>query len=231
MLILTAKRILVIDDAEDIREVAQVSLEMVGGWEVLTASSGREGVAKALAEQPDAILLDVMMPDQDGPTTFLQLQANNATQHIPVILLTAKALAGDRRMFADLGVVSVIAKPFEPMFLAAQVAEALGWEHEYEASLFSAPKCFEYLNAGRTKEIEALRAIASQYETPELINDGPQTAPSKHIIAQFPDYGKAKSAFGPQLAERIGLQVIRSKCSHFDKWLARLESLNGELII
>ncbi|MCC3434973.1 MAG: response regulator [Microcoleus sp. PH2017_40_RAT_O_B] len=128
MLILTAKRILVIDDAEDIREVAQVSLEVVGGWEVLTASSGREGVAKALAEQPDAILLDVMMPDQDGPTTFKQLQANDATHHIPVILLTAKALASDRRMFADLGVVSVIAKPFEPMALAAQVAEALGWQ-------------------------------------------------------------------------------------------------------
>ncbi|MEG4320565.1 MULTISPECIES: response regulator [unclassified Microcoleus] len=128
MLILNAKRILVIDDAEDIREVAQVSLEVVGGWEVLTASSGREGVAKALAEQPDAILLDVMMPDQDGPTTFKQLQANHATQHIPVILLTAKALASDRRMFADLGVVSVIAKPFEPMSLATQVAEALGWE-------------------------------------------------------------------------------------------------------
>jgi len=128
MLILTAKRILVIDDAEDIREVAQVSLEVVGGWEVLTASSGREGVAKALAEQPDAILLDVMMPDQDGPTTFKQLQANHATRHIPVILLTAKALASDRRMFADLGVMSVIAKPFEPMFLAAQVAEALGWD-------------------------------------------------------------------------------------------------------
>ncbi|MCC3416822.1 MAG: response regulator [Microcoleus sp. PH2017_29_MFU_D_A] len=128
MLILTAKRILVIDDAEDIREVAQVSLEVVGGWEVLTASSGREGMAKALAEQPDAILLDVMMPDQDGPTTFKQLQANHATQHIPVILLTAKALASDRRMFADLGVVSVIAKPFEPMALAAQVAEALGWQ-------------------------------------------------------------------------------------------------------
>jgi CheY-like chemotaxis protein len=128
MLILTAKRILVIDDAEDIREVAQVSLEVVGGWEVLTASSGREGMAKALAEQPDAILLDVMMPDQDGPTTFKQLQANHATQHIPVILLTAKALASDKRMFADLGVVSVIAKPFEPMSLAAQVAEALGWQ-------------------------------------------------------------------------------------------------------
>ena len=103
--------------------------------------------------------------------------------------------------------------------------------HEYEAYLFSDPTCFEYLDAGRTKEIEALQAIASQYETPESINDGPQTAPSKHIIAHFPDYGKAKSVFGPQLAKKIGLQVIRSKCSHFDKWLARLESLNGEGII
>ncbi|WP_341731568.1 response regulator [Microcoleus sp. EPA2] len=128
MFIVAAKRILIIDDAEDIREVAQVSLEVVGGWEVLTASSGIEGVAKAVAQQPDAILLDVMMPDQDGPTTFLQLQANSATQHIPVILLTAKALAGDRRMFADLGVVSVIAKPFEPMSLASQVAKVLGWD-------------------------------------------------------------------------------------------------------
>jgi CheY-like chemotaxis protein len=130
MLILNAKRILVIDDAEDIREVAQVSLEVVGGWEVLTASSGREGVAAALAEQPDAILLDVMMPDQDGPTTFRQLQANAATQHIPVILLTAKALASDRRMFAELGVASVIAKPFEPLSLASQVAQVLGWDRE-----------------------------------------------------------------------------------------------------
>lgn len=128
MFIVAAKRILIIDDAEDIREVAQISLEVVGGWEVLTASSGIEGVAKAVAQQPDAILLDVMMPDQDGPTTFLQLQANSATQHIPVILLTAKALAGDRRMFADLGVVSVIAKPFEPMSLASQVAKVLGWD-------------------------------------------------------------------------------------------------------
>ena len=130
MLISTAKRILVIDDAEDIREVAQISLQVVGGWEVLTASSGQEGVAKAIAEQPDAILLDVMMPDQDGPTTFQQLQANSATQHIPVILLTAKALASDRQMFADLGVVSIIAKPFEPMYLAGQVAQILGWDRE-----------------------------------------------------------------------------------------------------
>jgi hypothetical protein len=97
--------------------------------------------------------------------------------------------------------------------------------HEYEAYLFADPTCFEYLDARRTKEIEALKAIAEQYQTPELINDGQHTAPSKRIIAQFPDYGDAKSAFGSQLAERIGLQVIRSKCPHFNTWLSRLESL------
>ncbi|MBN3942295.1 DUF4276 family protein [Nostoc sp. NMS9] len=98
--------------------------------------------------------------------------------------------------------------------------------HEYEAYLFADPTCFEYLDAHCTKEIEALNAIANQYETPELINDGQQTAPSKRIIAKFPDYGKAKSAFGPQLAELIGLEVIRSRCPHFNTWLSRLESLN-----
>lgn len=125
---MTAKRILVIDDEEDIREVAQLSLEMVGGWEVLTASSGSEGIAKAEAEQPDAILLDVMMPDMDGPATFAQMQRRSSIQHIPVILLTAKVQATEQRRFAELGVAGIIAKPFDPMNLANQVAEVLGWK-------------------------------------------------------------------------------------------------------
>jgi CheY-like chemotaxis protein len=87
----TARRVLLVDDEDDIREVAQVSLEMTAGWEVLTAGSGNEGLATAAAEQPDAILLDMMMPDMDGPTTFQSLRANQSTQHIPVVLLTAKA--------------------------------------------------------------------------------------------------------------------------------------------
>ncbi|MBD1919950.1 response regulator [Microcoleus sp. FACHB-831] len=122
---MTAKRILVIDDEEDIREVAQLSLEMVGNWEVLTAGSGREGLAVAAAELPDAILLDVMMPDLDGPSTFEKLQENPRTRNIPVILLTAKMQAADRRRFERLGINGVIAKPFDPMTLAEQVAEAL----------------------------------------------------------------------------------------------------------
>jgi len=100
--------------------------------------------------------------------------------------------------------------------------------HEYEAYLFSDPTCFEYLSAESTQGIKTLQTIASQYQTPELINDGLQTAPSKRIIAQFPDYGKAKPTFGPQLAAKIGLQAIRDNCPHFNQWLSKLECLGGE---
>lgn len=124
---MTTKRILLIDDEADLREVAQLSLEIVGGWQVIEGSSGSEGLIKAEAEQPDAILLDLMMPGMDGFTTFERLQANNATKQIPVIFLTAKINSGDRSQFASLGVSGVIAKPFDPMSLAQQVAETLGW--------------------------------------------------------------------------------------------------------
>jgi hypothetical protein len=100
--------------------------------------------------------------------------------------------------------------------------------HEYEAYLFADPTCFSYLDAERKQELRVLQSIANQYQTPELINDGQQTAPSKRIMAQFPDYERAKSTFGPQLAEHIGLQVIRSKCPHFNKWLSHLESLDSK---
>jgi CheY-like chemotaxis protein len=121
------RRILLVDDEDDIREVAQLSLEMVGGYEVLTAGSGAEALRRAEAEGPDAILLDVMMPGMDGPTTFQSLRANPATAGIPVILLTAKVQAADRKRFEDLGVAGVLSKPFDPMLLAGEVASVLGW--------------------------------------------------------------------------------------------------------
>ncbi|NJR64839.1 MAG: response regulator [Leptolyngbyaceae cyanobacterium CRU_2_3] len=121
------KRILIIDDDTDILAVTQLALKSVGGWEVSMATSGQEGLVKALKEQPDAILLDVMMPDMDGIATFQALQADPATQAIPVILMTAKVQASERRRFAHLGVVSIIIKPFKAMKLPAQIAEVLGW--------------------------------------------------------------------------------------------------------
>lgn len=123
------KHILIIDDEDDIREVAQLTLEAVGGWQISTAASGSEGLKKAEAEQPDAILLDVMMPEMDGIATFNKLQANPHTENIPVVLLTAKVQSSDQRRFAELGITGVVPKPFDPMTLTDQVAEVLGWNY------------------------------------------------------------------------------------------------------
>jgi CheY-like chemotaxis protein len=121
------KRILVVDNEEYIQEVTKICLETVAGWEVTTAGSGVECVAKAETEQPDAILLDVMMPDMDGIATFEKLQANLETKQIPVIFLTAKIQASDRRRYSEQGIKDAIAKPFNPIELANQVAAILGW--------------------------------------------------------------------------------------------------------
>jgi len=122
------RRILIIDDEDDIREVAALSLEATAGWQILTASSGAEGIAIASAALPDAILMDVMMPGMDGPTTFRQMQLEPAISHIPVLLLTAKVQGTDQRRFADLGVAAVLFKPFDPLTLAQQISDVLGWK-------------------------------------------------------------------------------------------------------
>lgn len=122
------KKILVIDDESDIREVAKLCLEINSNWEVITADSGENGVATATTEQPDAILLDVMMPDMDGLATLLQLQDNGNTKDIPVILLTAKVQATQEYRYQNLGIAAVLAKPFDPVNLAAQIAQILNWK-------------------------------------------------------------------------------------------------------
>jgi CheY-like chemotaxis protein len=121
------RRILIIDDEEDIREVASLSLEATAGWQVVTASSGARGIELAKQHQPDAILMDVMMPGVDGPTTFKQMQQTPEISHIPVLLLTAKVQGVDKRRFADLGVAAVLFKPFDPLTLAEQITRALNW--------------------------------------------------------------------------------------------------------
>ena len=121
------RRILIIDDEDDIREVAALSLESVAGWSVSTACSGAEGIRTAHAEQPDAILMDVMMPSMDGPTTFREMQRFPEIATIPVVLLTAKVQGVDQRRFAGLGVAGVLFKPFDPLTLAEQMATTLGW--------------------------------------------------------------------------------------------------------
>lgn len=121
------RKLLVIDDEEDIREVAALTLELKEGWAVTAAGSGAEGISLARSDKPDAILLDVMMPDIDGPTTLRILRVFEDTKHIPVIFLTAKVQAADRRRYLDMGVNGVIAKPFDPLTLGRSICECLDW--------------------------------------------------------------------------------------------------------
>jgi CheY-like chemotaxis protein len=122
------KKILIVDDEERIRELVQACLEDLGGWETITAASGTECLTIAQTQPVDAILLDVSMPNMDGFAVYEQLQANSATQTIPVILLTAKVLPSDRANFAQMGITGVISKPFEPITISEEVANILGWD-------------------------------------------------------------------------------------------------------
>ncbi|MGB6300518.1 MAG: response regulator [Rivularia sp. (in: cyanobacteria)] len=127
---MTVKKILVVDNEEYIREVTKICLQTTAKWQVIIASSGTEGIQKAEIEKPDAILLDVMMPDMDGITTFKYLQENSTTKEIPVILLTAKVQNADRSRYNDLGIKAAIAKPFSPLTLAQEISQVLGWNSE-----------------------------------------------------------------------------------------------------
>jgi len=100
--------------------------------------------------------------------------------------------------------------------------------HEFEAYLFCDPTKFGDFYDHQENQITALKAIADGHVTPELIDDGQHSAPSKRIVAELPDYEDAKSVIGPQVAELIGLNVIRGKCPHFAAWLSRLEKLGGQ---
>jgi CheY-like chemotaxis protein len=126
------RTVLVIEDEDSVREVTQMSLELMSEWTVLTAASGRAGIQQARTSQPDLILLDVMMPDMDGPTTYQHLQEDPRTSKIPVILLTAKSHASERAQLAGLGVNGIITKPFDPVQLADQIMQILGWTDPVE---------------------------------------------------------------------------------------------------
>ena len=122
---MATKRILIIDDDADIREATQLCLEITGHWDVLKASNGQEGIAIAQSEKPDVILLDIMMPGMDGLAILQKLQANPKTQQIPIIILTAKAQSHEQEYFGQLKVLSVIAKPYDPMTISDQIFSVL----------------------------------------------------------------------------------------------------------
>lgn len=120
------KRIFYVEDEPDILEVAKIALGDIGGFEVGGASSGREALALLEAFGPDLILLDVMMPGMDGPTTLRELRKIPAFADTPVIFMTAKVQPKEIEHFKAIGALEVIAKPFDPMALAGQLSRL--WE-------------------------------------------------------------------------------------------------------
>jgi two-component system, OmpR family, response regulator len=115
------KTILYVDDEPDIREVVQMSLSLVPGLDVQTCDSGERALQLLPELQPDLLLLDVMMPGMDGPSTLLKLRTMPGLDRIPVVFMTAKAMPQEVARFRELGAVSVIAKPFDPIQLGNQV--------------------------------------------------------------------------------------------------------------
>lgn len=112
------KKILYVEDEPDIQMIARVALENVGGFELCVCSSGAEALEKAASFAPDLLLLDVMMPDMDGPTTLAELRKIPALSKIPVMFMTAKVQPQEVELLKSLNVADVIPKPFDPMELA-----------------------------------------------------------------------------------------------------------------
>ena len=122
------RKVLVVDDDDIIREVAKLALEVVGGWQVSTATNGQEASRLASLDRPDVVLLDVMMPALDGPGTAALLREDPVTRGVPVIFLTAKTPLGEEQLATEPNVVGVISKPFDPMVLAEQINRLAGWD-------------------------------------------------------------------------------------------------------
>ena len=118
-------RILYVDDEADIREVAEMALELEPGFEVRTCASGAEALEVAPEWKPDLILLDVMMPGLDGPAVLARLRGADETSAIPIVFITARTQQHEVEQLRALGAKGVVAKPFDPMTLADQVRELL----------------------------------------------------------------------------------------------------------
>ena len=121
------KRILYVEDESDIQAIAKIALESVGGFTLMICSSGKEALEKAAEFAPELLLLDVMMPEMDGPSTLKLLRKIPDLNSVPAIFMTAKVQPSEVEELKTLGALDVIAKPFDPMTLAEQIKKI--WEN------------------------------------------------------------------------------------------------------
>ena len=119
----TLRKLAYVEDEADIRTIAQMALQMMGGYEVALYASGEEALQQLPQDIPQLLLMDVMMPGQNGPGVLEAMRQIPALQHVPVIFMTAKAQQAEVDYYKSLGAIGVITKPFDPMQLAHEVAE------------------------------------------------------------------------------------------------------------
>jgi two-component system OmpR family response regulator len=119
----TLDRILYVEDDADIRKIVSLSLESIGDYTVAACGSCADALEVVDEFDPDLLLLDVMMPEMDGPGTLRELRKRDSATDAPAVFITAKVQAGDLANYRRLGVVDVIVKPFDPMVLSDRIAE------------------------------------------------------------------------------------------------------------
>jgi CheY-like chemotaxis protein/HPt (histidine-containing phosphotransfer) domain-containing protein len=229
--VVTIRKVLLVDDEPDIRRVGELSLRAVGGWRVVLADSGSKVVALARTERPDVILLDVMMPDVDGPTTLELLRADPDTRSIPVVFLSARVMRDGVDHYLSLGAAGVLAKPFDPMSLAADLTRILAGAPK-APRVDLAPE-MDTLRAelgallpARIAELSSLvlAALASPDEAARLA-----ARSAAHRLAGtagsygFTDVGDAASGIELEL-DRLRAFETRSTCiTAICDWLSRME--------
>jgi two-component system, OmpR family, response regulator len=120
------RRILHVEDEPDIREIVRLTLEGLGGFIVESSHSGKEALRVISDFDPDLIMLDVMMPELDGPATMIEIRRLEEFKHTPIVFMTAKAQVHEIDCFLNLGAVDVVIKPFDPSTLSDQINDI--WE-------------------------------------------------------------------------------------------------------
>ncbi len=115
--------ILYVEDEPDIRAIAELALQEIGGYSLISCASGAEALAAAREQTPDLLLLDVMMPGMDGPETLQKLREIPEVAEVPAVFMTAKVQPSETAEYLALGAVDVIAKPFDPLTLASQIQQ------------------------------------------------------------------------------------------------------------
>jgi len=118
-------KILHVEDDPDIQEIAKLSLETIGGFEILQCSSGKQALEEAPSFQPDLFLFDVQMPEMSGDALYQEFKMMPDMEKTPVIFMTARAQAKDIAALKELGALEVVTKPFDPMTLPDQIREIL----------------------------------------------------------------------------------------------------------